>query len=325
MRTESQKGRSGSGFTLVELLVVIAIIGILIALLLPAVQAAREAARRAQCTNNLKQMGLALHNYENALKTFPPGCISGIRTATGTSTESLDPWQEAQTTSGSGNMHGTSWMLQILPYMEQSTVFNEWKFTFNVTGGTNLVLAQNDIPTYYCPSRRNEVDTGMFQYLTDDWRGGGNDYGACAGSGITFEESGNKAFVASTDVNYWRHAQRRGMFTLNSGTRHMALLDGTSNTIALGEVQRLRPLSGGAKRSQDGWAVGGSATLFSTYEDRANGSMNNDYFESPGSNHTGGANFCMGDGSVQFISENIKRETFRDLGSMADGRVLEQF
>ena len=118
------------GFTLVELLVVITIIGILIALLLPAVQAAREAARRMQCTNNLKQIGLALHNYAQASNTFPPGCI--VKLPIGVA-DKLTPWEEASASPGTG-YQGTSWMLAILPYIEQANLDAKWNYQHQRVG-----------------------------------------------------------------------------------------------------------------------------------------------------------------------------------------------
>ncbi len=318
-----RKSFSKSGFTLVELLVVIAIIGILIALLLPAVQAAREAARRMQCTNNLKQIGLALHNYAQALRSFPPGCIVSVG-----GPSAFDPWGEAaQTSTGS---HGTSWMLQILPFMEQGSAHAQWKFDTSVTG--NAAVAQLDMPGFYCPSRRSEVRSEDQARLRNSaWRGGGNDYGGCAGGGRTFTESGNKPFVASA-TDTWQNSLRRGMFTPNTPARFNSIQDGTSNTIMTGELQRLTNTATStppAQQSQDGWAVGGSATVFSTWDatpvtggTKASG-MNNLYFESPGSRHSGGANFGMADGSVHFFSESMDRQTFRYLGSMADGQPVQ--
>ncbi len=315
------KRRSGSGFTLVELLVVIAIIGILIALLLPAVQAAREAARRMQCTNNLKQVGLALHNYAQALRSFPPGCIVSVG-----GPSAFDPWGEAaQTSTGS---HGTSWMLQILPFMEQASAHKQWSFATSVTG--NAAIAQLDMPGFYCPSRRNEVRSEDQPRLRNtSWQGGGNDYGGCAGGGRTFTESGNKPFVASA-ADTWQNSLRSGMFIPNKAARFNAVQDGTSSTIMTGELQRLTGTTSStppAQQSQDGWPVGGSATLFSTTDhdwgSTYPGGMNNNYFESPGSRHSGGANFGMADGSVHFLSENIDRQLFRLLGSMADGEPAQ--
>ncbi len=326
-----QRWRSGSGFTLVELLVVIAIIGILIALLLPAVQAAREAARRMQCTNNLKQLALAMHTYADAMRSFPPGSI----TAPPNGSNINNPWAAAQSTeSGANNQHGTSWMLHILPFIEQGPMHNQWKFEYSVSGDTNLLLSQNNIAAFYCPSRRGEVEQTELT-LGGNRKGGGNDYGGCAGSGRTFQESVDKPFETATTAEYWLHAQRRGIFTRNSGTRFNAIIDGTSNTIIVGEMQRIYRPTNTAQRSQDGWAVGGAATLFSTYNAtpvrsgtaEAGGTepsgMNNGYFESPGSKHSGGANFGIADGSVQFISENIARDLLRYLGSMADNQPVQ--
>ena len=187
-----------AAFTLVELLVVITIIGILIALLLPAVQAAREAARRMQCTNQLKQLGLALHNYAGSNRVFPPGLITGTNDTAGT--PAYNPWSDnsaagtSSATSGSGK-HGTSWMLRILPYVEQQSTYTSYQFGQNVYGnslsGTSAKVTPSgstngasvtEIKQFYCPTRRSGWRSG-----TDDNAGelaaktGGTDYGGCAG------------------------------------------------------------------------------------------------------------------------------------------------
>ena len=132
--------RGSRGFTLIELLVVIAIIGVLIALLLPAVQAAREAARRSQCVNNLKQIGLALHNYHQATGGFP------LENATGT-------YQDVGVTTTWGNFSAQAMML---PYMEQQAIYNECNFSWNAwyaTGGSiNVTARETKIATFLCPS-----------------------------------------------------------------------------------------------------------------------------------------------------------------------------
>ncbi len=328
MHMREQRVRSGAGFTLVELLVVIAIIGILIALLLPAVQAAREAARRMQCSNHLKQIGLALHNYAEAMRSFPPGAIVGSPTATSSLN---DPWGAAGVSppNEANNRHGTSWMLHLLPYLEMSYLYRQWDFAASVAG--NFDLAQVDVVYFYCPDqRRGGLSAGDRERLLDsDWLGGGTDYGGCAGSGITFVADDEKPFDPSTAATHWQHEERRGIFTRNSSTQLTAIRDGTSYTIMTGELQRLDHGFDPAQQSQDGWAVGGSATLFSTYEDAQIpgggivGGLNNGYFESPGSVHVGGAYFGMADGAVHFLSEHVDPQVFRYLGSMADGQSVQ--
>ena len=131
-----------TGFTLVELLVVIAIIGILVELLLPAIQAAREASRRSQCLNNLKQIGVAYQNYHDSFRKFPfsgDNCITPANPATNTS-------------AGAGNIHCYSWTFHILPYTEQKTLYD-----FGLSAANYATLRTSRVATYYCPSRRSVI------------------------------------------------------------------------------------------------------------------------------------------------------------------------
>jgi len=360
-----------TAFTLVELLVVITIIGILIALLLPAVQAAREAAHRMACTNNLKQISLALHNYGSANKVFPPGTVMGTAGAadgnivgTWTSAPSTaDVWTEAGTTTG-GGFHGTGWLLRVLPFIEAEF---PWDYSTNVYGNSesaatvpplnNKATASRDVKGMYCPSRRNGIrpntDNMNGILLVATWKAGGTDYGGCAGRHIAFDAtwkmqypgSGtfgmppNAGTLVNSDVNSW------GVFgKINKSTSYGAIHDGLSNVIMTGEMQRIvmtiptSPYgpSNGLQYSKDGWAVGGPATTFSTgIAFRAGDTapevnttaspgpqMNNGYFGSPGSDHSGGANFGLADGSVRFINDTMDGRVFALLGSMDDGVPL---
>jgi prepilin-type N-terminal cleavage/methylation domain-containing protein len=310
-------------FTLVELLVVIAIIALLVSLLIPGVQGAREAARRIQCANNLKQLGLALQAYHSSNGAFPPGCVT-------TEATSYRPWEDAGEASGAG-LHGTSWMLMVLPQLEQSPLFNQWNFDTNVRG--NAVLAQQNIAGFYCPSRRVGLRTGDSNRMIDStWTGGGADYGGCAGGGNFLVNSLPHAW-ASTNTpgsDTWYKSARLGAFRPNQGVGAASMTDGTTNTILVGELQRLtikNPIPDRA--SQDGWAVGGMATLFTTNDKelscssncRQTGGMNNFFIESPGSEHPGGATLGMADGSTHFISENVDSILLRNLGCMKSGQI----
>ncbi|GIW96925.1 MAG: prepilin-type N-terminal cleavage/methylation domain-containing protein [Pirellulaceae bacterium] len=174
------------GFTLVELLVVIAIIGILVGLLLPAVQAAREAARRMQCSNNLKQIGLAILNFESAYKQIPPGPYDGDPRLPGMQYNEAPGQYEGSTCCNAAHPNGWSQWFKILPFMEQTNVYNLAKFDtapVHSTGeraaidpdynGENAV-ARALIPSYYCPSRRGPTAYGSAQF-------GRCDYAGCAG------------------------------------------------------------------------------------------------------------------------------------------------
>ncbi|MEN6458602.1 MAG: DUF1559 domain-containing protein [Thermoguttaceae bacterium] len=389
-------------FTLVELLVVIVIIGILIALLLPAVQAAREAARKMTCNSNLKQIGLAVQNYMQAMRVMPPGTVT-IGVATLEEAGSADIWtsEVTSTTIGSSTTRGgqgTGWLLRIMSYIEGDALAKNWNWTCPISnldqtnnlGYSNLRIACTNISTFYCPTRRSEfrrgiddaaigtvgypVPTTYIAFYTNATankrgvKGGCTDYGGCAGRHAfhALRESGNQiasyatggcinpGYFPSANTKYTVAGEptsgttlsvqmlssnrdpmkRYGIFgRVNVSTSPADVKDGLSNTILAGEMQRITtkatsyPFNGpdiGVSYSYDGWAVGGGATLFSTgmiypYSSSPYGPvMNNGDPRSPGSTHSGGANFCLGDGSVHFLSETIDPNVFALLGSMAD-------
>mgnify|MGYP002632026003 CR=1 FL=1 len=318
------------GFTLIELLVVIAIIAILIALLLPAVQQAREAARRSTCKNNMKQIGLALHNYHETHGVFPPGAI-----ATTTTSSAYDVWGDAGSTTDPG-MHGTSWAVQILPFVDQAAIYNQWNFNTNVFG--NRSVAETNLPVFYCPTRRSKVRKldGSIMLGANPRAGtptnrfvkGGCDYGVCIGGGNGWADGDIIHLTHRTDALVGTFGGGStgflGMFSVNSDTAIRDVDDGTSNTIMAGEIQKLHG-PGAPKTSQDSWAAGGVATMFDTgISGGTSGGFNNNFYQSAGSDHVGGAHFGFGDGSVRFLSENMSSQVFLELGT-ADGKESTNF
>ncbi|MDZ7616766.1 MAG: DUF1559 domain-containing protein [Patescibacteria group bacterium] len=307
MVTRNQNSKRGDGgpraFTLVELLVVIAIIGILIALLLPAVQAAREAARRMQCSNNLRQIALALHNYHDAMKCFP---------SVGTTF-----WD-------TGTME-LSWLYPILPYMEQTSVYEEMKKAPNAYHGT---LSKQVAPAFVCPSDgRNEFD-----YISLSAEQRTANYNAVMGPG----RDGKTLGSGSLPVGY---AATDGIIYMYSKTRIGHIKDGTSNTLLTGE--RIADLRLWSK----GWMDKANPTVFqgknltwpmntdpavlcyrhTTKPDGCPGESQSMGFNDIdfGSRHPGGAQFGFADGSVHFLSEAINFETYQDLGTRDGGEVAD--
>lgn len=347
----SRNRRRSRGFTLIELLVVIAIIAILVALLLPAVQQAREAARRSQCTNNLKQIGLALHNYLDKHKVFPPGQIASIFLG-GTSAggaQYASP-QEATAATMPG-LHGTSWMLFILPEIDQAIVFNNWNFNYNVlyngtvpvnfnlgTGPVTFYPAQTDIPVFYCPTRRQTMKANeyvnIFRVSQTNWALGGNDYGGCGGSGQLFLDQQRATFYLTAAQiqnnptgNNPPAPLHQGIFGVNSKVSLADVSDGASNVIAAGEVMRLNNLPNAPGnvnnilQSSDGWSWGGPATMFSTRF----GINKGVHYDNAGSNHSGVAQYLLADGSVKSINQNINLTVFANLGNIANGIPVSDF
>lgn len=336
--------RRRPGFTLVELLVVIAIIGILVALLLPAVQAARAAARRMQCSNNVKQLVLATHNYHDIHKTFPLNYAN---------------WRSSHPIDGSA----TSWMTQTLPFIEQQPLYDQINFAFgcrndprnaiaNPNGAlpSNEKVARTSVAAFQCPedSHDGTLDLNRANYRcpSRSWWGnrnwGVNNYKGNAGANWTwgvYINRANRGHGATSEDPFGHrggHGLDRGngpYFRGNNwpcSTKIAAVLDGTSTTFAVGEAvpewcthtwwyhpngvtaTTAVPLNQRAIRAncQSGNKL---ADLICARSDWPN---NYSFM----SKHTGGAFFGMCDGSTHFIGDNIDILAYRRLGSMMDGQ-----
>jgi len=315
---------SKRGLTLVELLVVIAIVAILMALLLPAVQAARESARRLQCGNKVRQLAGGLIHHQAYQGHFPAGVVTSAQGG------KMNVWGEAASTTATAR--GWSWMVAILPHIELQSLRDRWRDDASVM--INNSVARVDVPLFYCPSRRTGVRDFERPIMLAGWRSGGTDYGGCIGGNNAFLNNKtppcNHELNQSDIVSYGRIGTTLGILYHNSAVTPAHIRDGMSNTLLAGEMQRL---AGDAntpgtepvcyRTSQDGWAAGGVATLFNTYfgplDTAQPGGMNNRFYESPGSDHAGGANFAMADGSAHFISEHIDNRILMALGTCAGG------
>ncbi len=283
--------RRRCAFTLVELLVVIAIIGILIALLLPAVQSAREAARRMQCSNNLKQIGLALHNYHAALKVLPPG---GLRD------------------------NQLSFLVMLLPYVEQTPLYEQANFNAGTYFGTGkLNLALSGIPVLLCPScpqTHSNLDLYNYEeYWPSKDPNGQNTYtthyvGVMGPLGVNpyTDEEYDRIVYGNTNCG---DIATQGVLYDGSRVRFAQITDGLSNTFAAGEVS----WQGYAKYRA--WVRGSCASCIAATKNvfapinvhSTSGANQYGYFNDGdfGSEHPGGAQFLLADGSVHFVSENV--------------------
>jgi len=328
-----RRWRLSTGFTLIELAVVVLIISLLAAVVIPAIQNARESARQAECGEKLRQLSLAVSQYAQTNGVFPAVIKSktpSVPFPTDGYFESIHPFEEAAAEDSGSGADAHSWIVEILPYIDEQDKYYRWDFSKSVKG--NMDLAQQDIPLLYCPSRRSTVRPFDVPMMLQNWTSGGTDYGGCVNSGNTWINSPSHRYLAGKII--WGY-ETAGILMPNRGTTHAEIRDGLSSTILLGELQRLwvstllhEGVTGGAAgRSQDGWAVGGVSVGFSTYFGPQDpvvhpGGINNGFFENPGSEHPGGAHFTMADGSAHFISDNVDRAVFEALGSRAGGETI---
>ncbi len=323
--------RDRRGFTLIELLVVIAIISVLISLLLPAVQSAREAARRTQCQNNLKQLGLAMHNYHSAIQSFPIGY-----------TIYEQPWPVDPTVPGGHAKWGVLAMLT--PFLEQTSVYNSINFAFPLIGGPNQNFAlfqenqtvvSTQIAIFLCPS------DGMIQPGSTT---APSNYVACASSGVVVPDRG----FHDSD----------GTFYVNSATRMADIRDGSSNTVVMSESligpggpynisidlinddprRYIRHVSTLTEedclaatvvhpRKRGNWADGdGNAGSYSHWyppnQPQSSCNRHSVGWSEASSEHPGGVNALFGDGSARFINETIDLLAWRALATRKGREVL---
>lgn len=287
----SERNPPRGGFTLIELLVTMSIMAILIAVLLPAVMQCREVARRTQCQNNLKQIGLAIYNYETAHNVYPPGCVN--------------PTGPIQSEAKGYHL---SWMVQLLPQLDQQNLFQTMDFAVGVYDEKNSRVRRTKIPTFVCPS---DFTMPTQQAAAGNYAGVHHDVEAA--------------------IDHGNH----GAFVLNLALPRAAFTDGMANTLFVGEkLQRGDEL---------GWMSGTRATLrnggqkinLNQHELQAQFPISPDSsevlpnkpdfvggFASP---HESGAFFLIGDGSVHFINENLDADIYRRTTNRSDGEAHDEF
>lgn len=310
-------------FTLVELLVVIAIIGVLVALLLPAVQAAREAARRSSCSNNFKQLGIAIHNYHDTLNALPPGVMS-TQLNQGLPASAPNP----------GRM---SWMPHLLPFMEQAPLYDKLQPYFSQRTSNNFPrdYMNTTIKTFVCPSDGNSPQNGLTAPAQDPPHDRDDGF---IGNYLLCHGSTTLTPASSKDAD--------GIFFYLSKTNLASITDGTSNTVMGSEV--LVVPQGNAGRDWRGryYRADHNSSLFSTlyppnpknvpdqcrtcdsgsppYAPCKNENADLQYI-SARSRHPAGVNSVMGDGSVRFVTSTINVDTWRALGTRAGAEAVSDF
>lgn len=292
------------GFTLIELLVAIAIISLLIGLLLPSVQMAREAARRTQCRNHLKQLILAVHNYLDVSNTFP------INTSFNAPLDVQTPTR--------------SWLQGILPYIERQDLANEI-----ISGGTilqNRSVSERSIPAFHCPTDTHSGRSNDRADLPSDWEVGNTNYKACAGNNWDW---GNYSYASQGgrfEGIYDGTRAGNGLICHGRGwpvlTRMRDILDGTSSTMAIGEtIVQFTRWTCWFHSNHTSATCAIPLNYGITWND-ANDWHNNHGFMS---RHTGGGHFAMVDGSVLFVSENIDLMVYRALATIDAGEIVGEF
>lgn len=293
--------RRRGAFTLVELLVVIAIIGVLVGLLLPAVQAAREAARRMQCSNNMKQLGLAVHNYESVHQRLPSGWVS--RNVDG------DP--------------GWGWSAALLPFMEASNAYQQIDFRLAIGDPIHQKLRTLSFPSLICPS---DPGPNVFEIAEGNGGGHGHPHG---GQGPENVDEGDKLYTVAKsnyigmfgtfeleDAPY----NGDGIFFGNSRTKFRDIRDGLSNTLMIGE--RDSRLGGSIWHGHLSEANQPDARIVGVADHLPNDPVG--HFEDFRSYHPGGVNFLRADGSVRMYSQTMDHSVYQAMATVSGGEVVTE-
>jgi prepilin-type N-terminal cleavage/methylation domain-containing protein len=332
-----------SGFTLIELLVVIAIIAILIALLLPAVQQARESARRSQCKNNLKQIALALHNYQDAHGVFPPGCVGSTTWNEPDASSSVDYRKYAAR---------LTWLVLLLPQLDQQNIYNLAAPYINGTTSTTSLPylwpgADVRIPTLLCPTDPNSGKSTVLTALPSNTSPASfTNYSGNMGSTGTLMT----VTVGTTTTTDYSASRLNGVFYAMSRIGTKSMKDGSSNVLLVSETKIIpNNLSAGTTDVASDWrglfwnSYGVTAWFSTRYPPNTNQADqvrrcvddpqascsfvfgSNDSYMHTRSHHSGGVQAAMGDGAVRFISQSIDATLFRNLGSRSDGNTIGDF
>ncbi len=318
LRSSRRKPLPRRGFTLIELLVVIAIIGILIALLLPAVQKVREAANRMACQNNLKQIGLAIHNYHDAYNQLPPARVGRDAYAT--------------------------WPILVAPFLEAQNLAHLWDITKIYQDQTDPLARTTTLKVFFCPSRRLPMTSPPDQNGTDGTDGNGHlegacgDYACCDGDGnVRNTKSANGAMISPLVVNPNvgdNNPYPKPIVSFRSRTNFSSITDGLSSTLLVGEKH--------VREGELGWAADGDDAYYSGYSYSSAQRSAGWYIDSKGARqnkplmkmtdaastirfgswHAGICNFVFCDGSVHALPDSIDIDVLRRLAVRNDGEVI---
>jgi prepilin-type N-terminal cleavage/methylation domain-containing protein/prepilin-type processing-associated H-X9-DG protein len=330
--------RALRGFTLVELLVVIAIIGVLVALLLPAVQAAREASRRADCLNKLHQLGLAAQNYESGRKQLPPG-IEGY--------DAKDP--QVKSYAPSIPIAEAPYVAYILPYMEENALYQAYDFSIDVQDQYNTTgtAVGKLLPSFQCPSDEPQDASACSGNVDEDWKG---NYGINWGGYIAacqrpldlpkLDEIGTSQALCSAP----RAMGRVAPFHIGFGAKFKQITDGLSNTLLMMELVQTEATGACDRRARIWCEKPGCYTvmtrntpntknrdegncradlLYAPCKDMTVGEGRTDSHNAARSRHPGGVNVALCDASVHFVSNEVDALTWRALGTMAGEEVFQ--
>jgi prepilin-type N-terminal cleavage/methylation domain-containing protein len=338
-KLRKSKAGTPSAFTLIELLVVIAIIAVLVALLLPAVQQAREAARRSQCKNNLHNIGIALHNYQESRNQLPPSRIAMGQIG----------WGSYSTASpGTGPrwyLNATGWTM-LLPMLDQAPLYNQynhsaaasWAYAYNLyqlsdmayDPTVNWPVVSTKLPILNCPSDPNinyYVSTNFYYSVSASLPGGQR-------TSYDFNVWYDEYYYQGYDTSYLDY-RTKPVFQANGSTKLEDIKDGTSNTILVTETVKnvwngVPPAWGHGGHVQIGvaldlpWTIGINIWTYPGYPQTFQyGRLAN--WSAAGSLHVGGCHCLMGDGAVRFLNQNLPNQTLLNLHYMSDGNVLGEF